>query len=557
MDDNNFVDAVVVGGGAAGLSGAVALARSRRTVLVVDAGEPRNAPAAAVHNYLGREGAPPAELLADGRAELASYGGQVSAGRVVAARPWDREGTGFVVSLDDGREVTARRLLVTTGLVDELPDVPGLRGRWGRDVLHCPYCHGWEVRDRAIGILWRGPMSLHQALLFRQLSDDVVMLLDGAAGPDADAAARLAVLGVPVVPGAVAEVLVEDDRLAGVRLVDGEVVAREALVVAPVFTARSAVLESLGVEAVGQAMGETVMGTCVPADPTGLTSVPGVWVAGNVTDLSAQVVVAAAGGMRAGAMINADLAEEDARVAVAHRSGLLAMFEQETWEERYAERPRIWSGNPNPQLVAEATGLAPGRALDIGSGEGADVIWLAGRGWSVTGLDFSRVALDRAAEHAAAVGADVAARTSWRQADLRGWSPAGTADEAAYDLVTSHFFHLPDRGMHDLVPVLATAVAPGGTLLVVGHHPGDLATGHRWGAVDMMYTAADLVPLLDPAEWHVEVAEDRAREVPAPAGEHEGDHGSRHEGDHGGDREGQGRRGVVTVRDAVLRARRR
>ncbi len=128
MDDNNFVDAVVVGGGAAGLSGAVALARSRRTVLVVDAGEPRNAPAAGVHNYLGREGAPPAELLADGRAELASYGGQVSAGRVVAARPWDREGTGFVVSLDDGREVAARRLLVTTGLVDELPDVPGLAG---------------------------------------------------------------------------------------------------------------------------------------------------------------------------------------------------------------------------------------------------------------------------------------------------------------------------------------------------------------------------------------------------------------------------------------------
>src|SRR5512133_835933 len=173
-------DVVVVGGGAAGLSGAVALARSRRSVLVVDAGEPRNAPAAGVHNYLGREGVPPADLLAAGRAELASYGGRVAAGRAVAARPWERPGTGFVVTLDDGRVVAARRLLVATGLVDGLPDVAGVRERWGRDVLHCPYCHGWEVRDQAIGVLWRNPLSLHQALLFRQLSADVVLFLGGA-----------------------------------------------------------------------------------------------------------------------------------------------------------------------------------------------------------------------------------------------------------------------------------------------------------------------------------------------------------------------------------------
>jgi SAM-dependent methyltransferase len=272
--------------------------------------------------------------------------------------------------------------------------------------------------------------------------------------------------------------------------------------------------------------------------------VPGVWVAGNVTDLSAQVVVAAAGGMRAGAMINADLAEEDVRVAVAHRSGLLAMFEQDSWEERYAERPAVWSGRPNPQLVAEAAGLVAGRALDIGSGEGADAIWLAEQGWSVTGLDFSRVALDRAASHAAAAGPAVAGRTTWRQADLRGWS-AADGDRAAYDLVTSQFFHLPDRGLQALVPRLAEAVAPGGTLLVVGHHPGDLATGHRWGAADMMYAAADLAPLLDPAEWDVEVCEDRPRQVTTPPDAHEGRHEGRHEGN------------VVTVRDAVLRARRR
>ncbi len=533
MDDPTFFDAVVVGGGAAGLSGAVALARSRRSVLVVDAGEPRNAPAAGVHNYLGREGAPPAALLADGRAELTSYGGQVTTGRVVAARPWGREGTGFTVTLDDGRAVSARRLLVTTGLVDELPDLAGLRERWGRDVLHCPYCHGWEVRERAIGLLWRGPVSLHQALLFRQLSDDLVLFLDGAPALEADAAERLAALGVRVVPEEVVEVLVTDDRLAGVRLAGGEVVARQALAVAPVLTARSAVLESLGIEPVEQVMGETVIGTHVPADPTGRTSVPGVWVAGNVTDLSAQVVVAAAGGMRAGAHLNADLAEEDLRVAAEHRRLLAAMSEQEGWEERYAERPAVWSGRANPQLVTEVAGLTPGRALDVGSGEGADVLWLAARGWRVTGLDFSQVALDRAAGRAADAGADVARRTDWRRADLRGWAPAD-GDRLAYDLVTSHFAHLPDRGMATLLPRLADAVAPGGTLLVVGHHPDDLSGGQRWAAVDMMFTADDLVALLDPADWVVEVAEKRPRQAPA------------HEG-----------HGTVTVHVAVLRAQRR
>ncbi|MBX7267078.1 NAD(P)/FAD-dependent oxidoreductase [Micromonospora sp. Llam7] len=178
MDDR--YDVVVVGGGAAGLAGAVALARARRTVLVVDAGQPRNAPAAGVHNYLGREGTPPAELVAAGRDEVAGYGGQIVAGRVDAVA---RDGTGFVVTVDGGRAVRARRLLVTTGLVDELPEVPGLTERWGRDVLHCPYCHGWEARDRRIGVLATGPLAAHQAQLWRQWSPHVRLLLHDAAQP--------------------------------------------------------------------------------------------------------------------------------------------------------------------------------------------------------------------------------------------------------------------------------------------------------------------------------------------------------------------------------------
>ena len=139
MEDS--YDVVVVGGGAAGLAGALALSRARRSVLVIDAGAPRNAPAGHIHNYLGREGTPPGELLAIGREEVAGYGGEIVTGTVTSA---DKVGDGqFRVTLADGATVRARRLLVTTGLVDVLPDVPGVAERWGRDVLHCPYCHGW------------------------------------------------------------------------------------------------------------------------------------------------------------------------------------------------------------------------------------------------------------------------------------------------------------------------------------------------------------------------------------------------------------------------------
>ena len=186
-------DVVVIGGGAAGLSGALMLARSRRSVLVIDAGAPRNAPAAAVHGLLARDGTPPAELLDRGRAEVRGYGGQLITGQVSTARQ-DRDG--FTVTLADGRMVRARRLLVATGLTDELPDIPGLRERWGRDVVHCPYCHGWEVRDQAIGVLASGPTAVHQALLFRQLSDDVVLLSHTMPQPEGQDGGQLAALGI-------------------------------------------------------------------------------------------------------------------------------------------------------------------------------------------------------------------------------------------------------------------------------------------------------------------------------------------------------------------------
>jgi thioredoxin reductase len=304
-------DVVVVGGGTAGLSGALLLARSRRSVLVIDAGEPRNAPAAGVHGLLSRDGINPLELLELGRAEVRGYGGQVMKGRVSSAA---RDEVGFAVTLDDNRVVTARRLLVTTGLVDELPDVPGVRERWGRDVLHCPYCHGWEVRDQAVGVLASGPRAVHMALLFRQLTSDVVLFTHTAPALTDEQAEQLAARDIRVVIGVVDSLEVVDDRLTGVRLRDGTVVARQALVVTPRFVARSQVLASLGLHPAAHPLG---VGQFFAADATGLTDVPGVWVAGNVTDLAAPVVTAAAEGVSAAAAINADLVAEDTRRAVS------------------------------------------------------------------------------------------------------------------------------------------------------------------------------------------------------------------------------------------------
>ncbi|MEU1844451.1 NAD(P)/FAD-dependent oxidoreductase [Micromonospora sediminicola] len=307
-------EVLVIGGGAAGLSGALMLARARRSVLVVDAGSPRNAPADGVHALLARDGMPPAELLARGRDEVRGYGGHLLTGVVEAV---SRDDDGFDVTLADGRRVRAAHLLVTTGLVDELPEVPGLRERWGRDVVHCPYCHGWEVRDQAIGVLGSGPLSVHQALLFRQWSDDVVYLRHTAPPLTDEQAEQLAARGVPVVEGEVAAVEVAGDRLTGLRLRDGRTVAREVLTVAPRMVARAGFLTGLGLRPVPHASGA---GEYVPADPTGRSEVPGVWVAGNVTDLSAQVGAAAAAGAWTAAMINADLMAEETRRAVeAHR----------------------------------------------------------------------------------------------------------------------------------------------------------------------------------------------------------------------------------------------
>ncbi len=295
-------DVVVVGGGAAGLSAALVLGRARRRVAVVDAGAPRNAPAAHMQGFLSRDGMAPTDFLAAGRGEAAGYGVELIEDHVVAVD------NGFSVRLASGRVLTTRRVLVATGVRDELPEIPGVRERWGRDLLHCPYCHGWEVRDQPIGVLGTVPGSVQHALLIRQWSDDVaffVHTLELSSAEQAELEAR----EVQVVRGEVSHLVVEDDSLTGIALTDGRVIARTAAFIRPVNVPQAdGLLAGLGcsVDAAGFAV----------VDGTGRTSNVGVWAAGNVVDPRAQVVTAAGAGSAAAIAINADLVAEDVRNAL-------------------------------------------------------------------------------------------------------------------------------------------------------------------------------------------------------------------------------------------------
>ncbi len=297
MSKNRY-DVVVIGGGAAGLSAALVLGRARRRVAIIDGGEPRNAPAAHMQGFLSRDGMPPADLLAAGREEAIGYGAEFIAGDVQIIEP------GFSITLADGKTVEARRVLIATGAVDELPPIAGVRERWGKDFLHCPYCHGWEVRDKALGVLATGTGSVEYAQLIRQWSDDLVFFTHSYVLTDADRE-QLEARGIRIVDGEVRGLVVEDDRLKGVVLGDGRTVERAALFIRPKMHPRlNGLMEHLPCEIDDLGF--------IRVDSAGRTSVSGVWAAGNAANPRAQVITAAGEGSAAGISINADLVEEDA-----------------------------------------------------------------------------------------------------------------------------------------------------------------------------------------------------------------------------------------------------
>jgi thioredoxin reductase len=310
-NDLGHYDVVVVGGGPAGLSGALQLGRAMRTVLVIDDEQPRNAPATHLHGYLSRDGMAGDDFLGAGRAELERYGGELLTDRVIGVVGGIKGD--FVVRLASGSCVAARRLLVTSGLVDDLPEVPGLADRWGRDVLYCPYCHGWEFRDAPLGVLATDPIDVLKALLVRQWSADVALFLhtlDTADVPDQQWK-RLAAVDIEVIAGPVESLVIDGDRLTALRLASGHVFSLSALFV----SARPAYRDNL-LTALGVATDDGSGGVHVAVDACGQTSVRGVWAAGNVVNNGDQVVNAAAAGSVAAQAINADLVFDDVDRAV-------------------------------------------------------------------------------------------------------------------------------------------------------------------------------------------------------------------------------------------------
>ncbi len=509
------VDVVVIGGSAAGLAAALQIGRQRRSVIVIDAGEPRNAPAAHIHGYLGHEGLPPAQLVAIGRDEVRRYGVEVLDGRAVAVAGRDDER--FAVELVGGTQVVARRVLLATGIADELPDIDGLGRHWGDAVVHCPFCHGFEVRDRRIVGIVTHPLALHPALLFHRLAERLTLVLHDGVGADAPEVERLRAGGVEVIDQP-ARRLVDDPsgRLVAVELVDGRRVDADAVAVMPTFRARADVIGPLGLRPTPHPTG---LGDAVETDATGLTAVPGLYAAGNVTDPSQQVLQAAADGSRVGAMIVVSLADDDLVAGPAVGDARRAPNESD-WDHRYRGEP-VWSGNPNGALVAEVADLDPGRVLDVGAGEGGDALWLAERGWAVTATDVSRRGLDRVAAEAERRSLDVACQ----HADANGLEPYRAE---GFDLVSAHYASIPRTPDERAVANLLAAVAPGGILLVVGHdldepadHPPD---GHDVGVRPFdpaAYIGVDDVAaaVTASAGWAVEVDERRAR-PPGAASHH-------------------------------------
>ncbi|MFC9443689.1 MULTISPECIES: NAD(P)/FAD-dependent oxidoreductase [unclassified Brevibacterium] len=316
-DPTLTADVAIVGGGAAGLATAIALARSLRRVVVIDAGSPRNRTSAHAHNVLGHEGINPLDLVAKGRKEAEGYGVTFIDAAVTGAQSTPAEVARphrFTLDTSAGVQVSAQHVVIATGITDELPDIPGLAERWGDTVLHCPYCHGYEVRGQSIGIIGTTALSYHQAMMFSQLSDRVTFIRHAAPEPTAEQAAMLDALGITLVDAQVEAVhrteagtevtlrsVASDDTTSALA---ASTITLEALVVGPFFRANGEVFTQLGGTVVEDPSG---MGSSITADPTGRTDIPGVWAVGNVADMSAMLGASAASGVRAGAMINYEL----------------------------------------------------------------------------------------------------------------------------------------------------------------------------------------------------------------------------------------------------------
>jgi thioredoxin reductase len=295
-------DAIVIGGSFAGLSAAIQIARARRPVCVIDAGRPRNRFAAASHGFFGQDGNDPRVMIASARSQVERYPtvrmitGEASAARAVNG--------GFEVTLTGDKTLMAAKLLLAFGVSDVLPELPGLAERWGKSVLHCPYCHGFEYAGERLGVLYSTPMSVHQALLIADWGP-TTLYLNGSETPDEATQAKLAQRGVMIEPARINALRGENGGLSSLLLGDGRDAPIDALYVAPRTRLNSSIAEQLGC-----ALDDSPLGPVIRTDEKKQTTVPGVYAAGDIARAPHNASWAAADGVTAGVFLHQSLVFE-------------------------------------------------------------------------------------------------------------------------------------------------------------------------------------------------------------------------------------------------------
>lgn len=480
-------DVIIAGGGPAGLSAALMLTRARRKVLIIDAGKPRNRFATHMHGVLGHEGLPPQDLLTKGREEVSSFGGEFLDATITDITTNHK---GLNITTDDGADHFASAFILATGVTDEITDIPGLAERWGSTVLHCPYCHGHEVAGKRIGFLASSPMSLHMAELLRQWSPDLTIFTDGLELSE-ETEHRLRSRGLKLEPRAVKEITGVSDAV----LIDDHLVPLDAIFTVSQPRPNDQLLIHLDLE-----REESPFGSFLKVDGMNKTSHDRIWAVGNVVSSHANVPQSMGAGSFTGAAVNATLVslefDDAARTPV------------QFWEDHYAAAPQVWSGKVNKVLAEVASTLTPGKALDLGCGEGADVNWLAQQGWQAVGIDISPTAIERAKEHAVP-GAE------FLTADLTD------LPEGEFDLVSASFFHSPvELARTGILKGVMERITPGGHLLITSHVAPPAWVKDKHAHHGKMFSPAEELEFLELTddEWEVILSETRSRQITAPDG---------------------------------------
>ncbi len=293
MSTENEYDVIIVGGSFAGLSAAMQLGRGRRRVLILDTGKPRNRFARAAHGFFGQDGRPPLEILEEARAQVLAY--PTVEFRQIAATQAAPVDEGFLVTLENAETVRGKRLILATGLKDSLPDIPGMQELWGTGVAHCPYCHGFEVAGQPLAVFRVGPNSIHQALMLKDWSDDVTLLMHGSADLTPEEREQLAARQVKIEETPVARLCAQGADLEAVELTDGRHLPLAAVFTVPCSTLASPLAEQLGCE-----IEEGMLGTMVKTDDLKQSSIPGVFIAGDMGRAPHSITLACADGAMAG-----------------------------------------------------------------------------------------------------------------------------------------------------------------------------------------------------------------------------------------------------------------